>query len=54
MFGEGSDHFGSYLRNFFMYFFKMLFSVLIDSLTIGWIVGAMIYFTGKVSSSSPG
>jgi hypothetical protein len=44
MFGEGSDHFGFYLRNFFMYFFKMLFSC----------IYAMIYFTGKVSSSSPG
>lgn len=26
----------------------------IDSLPIGWIVGAMIYFTGEVSGSSPG
>lgn len=25
-----------------------------DSLPIGWIVGAMIYFTGEVSGSSPG
>ncbi|KAK8985156.1 hypothetical protein V6N11_011995 [Hibiscus sabdariffa] len=26
----------------------------IDSLPIGWTVGAMIYFTGEVSGSSPG
>jgi hypothetical protein len=26
----------------------------IDSLPIGWIIGAMIYFTGEVSGSSPG
>jgi hypothetical protein len=25
----------------------------IDSLPIGWIIGSIIYFTGKVSGSSP-
>ena len=29
-------------------------NLLIDSLPIGWTVGAMIYFTGEVSGSSPG
>jgi hypothetical protein len=39
---EGSDHFGSYVRNFFLHFYKMLFTVL--KLMTSWSQGNT--FTG--------